>query len=318
HELNELVLNQIKFSQNSVAGNPTAQALDSAHGLAFHQGLGNALNIPASAPLTKYLGVGGFTDFANGVYTKPSIAVVSSGSNSAELSKWVGQFFSELPTSTTASKFGPATSQRSKYYGGEQRISSKAGNTVVIAFPGSSAYGTSGYKPELAVLTALLGGESSIKWSAGSSVLAKAAEAFPEVHVSTNQATYSDAGLFYITLSGSSADRVSHASKAVVEALNKVAAGNVSAEDVKKAIALARFRVFDAGSSLTTGSEATGSALIHGGKPFSIAANAQDLEKVTEAQVKAAAKTLLSSKASVSSVGELFTLPYASDLGLTV
>ncbi|KAM5444705.1 ubiquinol-cytochrome c reductase core subunit 1 [Microsporum ferrugineum] len=318
NELNELVFNLVKFSQNAIAASPSAQALDAAHTLAFHQGLGNPLTIPASAPLKKYVSAEGVADFAQGVYTKPSIAVVSSGSNSAELSKWIGQFFTELPTTTASGKFAPATSQQTKYYGGEQRISSQAGNAVVIAFPGSSAYGTSGYKPELAVLASLLGGESSIKWSTGSSILAKATEAFPGVHVSTNQGAYTDAGLFHITVSGQTADRVSQAAKAVVEALNNVAAGNIAAEDVKKAIALARFRVLDVGSSLTAGSEATGSALIHGGKSFSIAANAQDLEKVTEAQVKAAAKSLLSNKASVATVGELFTLPYASDLGLTV
>ncbi|EFR00772.1 cytochrome b-c1 complex subunit 2 [Nannizzia gypsea CBS 118893] len=318
HELNELVFNLIKASQNSIAASPSAQALDAAHTIAFHQGLGSPLTIPAATPLKKYVSAEGIASFAEGVYTKPSIAVVSSGSNSAELSKWIGQFFNELPTSTASGPFAPASSQQTKYFGGEQRIASQAGNAIVIAFPGSNAYGASGYKPELAVLATLLGGESSIKWTTGSSILAKATEAIPGVKVSTSQSTYSDAGLFHITVSGQAADRVSQATKSVVDALNNVAAGNVAAEDIKKAIALARFRVLDVGSSLTAGSEATGSALIHGGKPFSIAANAQDIEKVTEAQVKAAAKSLLSNKASVATVGELFSLPYASDLGLTV
>lgn len=284
HELREVILGLVKHSQNAVAANPTAQALESAHGVAFHHGLGNPLTSPPSVPLTKYVDAEGIASFAQGVYTKPSIAVVSSGAESAEVNKWVGQFFADVPASSTST---PAASQASKYYGGEERISSSAGNAMVIAFPGSSAFGTAGYKPELAVLAALLGGESSIKWSSGSSMLSQAASG---VNVSTNQAAYSDAGLFYVSIAGKSADGVAQASKKVGEALNAVASGNVSAEAIKKASALAKFRALESGQNLTTGMEASGSGLIHGGRALQIAEVGQGIDKVTEAQVKAVSK----------------------------
>ncbi|KAK2746233.1 ubiquinol-cytochrome c reductase core subunit 1 [Myotisia sp. PD_48] len=310
HELDEVIFPLLKLSQASFAANPTAQALDSAHTVAFHKGLGNSLTPSYS---TKNISAEGIADFAKGVYTKPSIAVVSNGANAAEVSKWVGQFFADVPATGNVSP-----SQQSQYFGGEQRVPSQAGNAIVLAFPGSSAFGTSEYKPELSVLASLLGGQSSIKWSTGSTILAEAVESISGVQVSTKNAAYSDNGLFHITISGSSASSVAQASRKVVESLKKVAAGEVAAEDVKKAVALSKFRALDASQSLSAGDEVTGSSLLYGGKPFSILGTAQSVEKVTDAQLKAAAKNLLASKASVATVGDLFSLPYASDLGLTV
>ncbi|OJD14010.1 hypothetical protein AJ78_05600 [Emergomyces pasteurianus Ep9510] len=319
HELDELVLNLVKFSQNGLASNPVAQAVESVHSVAFHRGLGENLIPYTSAAFEKYVEAEGIAAFAEGVYSKPSIAVVASGANTTDLSKWVGQFFRDVPTaSSTTGPFSPKAGEPTKYYGGEERIASKAGNAIVIAFPGSSAAGTgTSYKPELAVISALLGGQSTIKWSPGSSLLAKAIEAFPDVSVSTNNAVYSDAGLLYVTISGK-AQSVAAASKSVVETIQKVAAGNISAEDIKKATALAKFRALEAGDSSALSLEFTGSKLAHGSKAVQITDVGQGIEKVTEQQVKTAAKSLLSGKASVSTVGDLHVLPFATDIGLTV
>ncbi|PGH33793.1 ubiquinol-cytochrome c reductase core subunit 2 [[Emmonsia] crescens] len=319
HELDELVLSLVKYSQNGLVANPAAQALDSVHNVAFHRGLGENLVPYASAPFGKYVEAEGIAAFAEGAYSKPSIAVVASGANTANLSEWIGRYFRDIPTaSSTTGPFSPKAHEPTKYYGGEERIASKAGNAIVIAFPGSSAAGTgASYKPELAVISALLGGQSTIKWSPGSSLLAKATEAFSDVSVSTNTAAYSDAGLLYVTISGK-AQSVAAASKSVVETIQKVAAGNVSSEDIKKATALAKFRALEAGESSTLSLELTGSRLAHGGSIVQITEVGQSIEKVTEQQVKAAAKSLLSGKASVSTVGDLHVLPFATDIGLTV
>lgn len=318
HELDEVVLNQVQLAQNQVVSDPTTQALDSVHNVAFHRGLGNPLLPAPSAPLKQYISVDGIEAFAKGAYTKSSAAVVASGATPADLSKWVGQFFKDVPATATASEFSPISEQQSKYHGGEERIPSQAGNAMILAFPGSSSFGTAGYKPEFAVLAALLGGESSIKWTPGSSLLSKAVSNVSGVHVSTKQATYSDAGLFYVSVSGKSAQSVGQASKNVVEALKGVASGNVSSDEIRRATALAKFRALEAGQNLNTGIELTGSGLVHGSAPFQIAQVGQSVEKVTEQQVKEAAKSLLSNKASISTVGDLFFLPYAADIGLTV
>lgn len=286
YELDEHISDLIKFSQNNLVANPSAQALETAHGVAFHHGLGSPLILPSSAPVKKYLDVEGLSAFSEGAYSKPSIAVVSSGADTSELSKWVGEFFTENATAAVSGPFSPKASEPTKYYGGESRAYSSSGNAIVIAFPGSSSFGNaSAYKPELSVLATLLGGQSTIKWSTGSSLLAKAVEPISQVQVSTQNAVYSDAGLFYTTITGK-AESVGAASKVVVETLKKVAEGNIASEDIKRATALAKFRALEAGQHLGTGIELTGSGLVQGGRPFQIAEVGQSLDNVTEAQVK--------------------------------
>ncbi|KAL4996276.1 Metalloenzyme, LuxS/M16 peptidase-like protein [Aspergillus recurvatus] len=317
YELNEIIAKLLKLRQVAVANDPEAVAVDAVHGVAFHQGLGETITPSAHAPYEKNLSAEAIAEFAKNAYAKSNIALVGSGVSSAELSKWVGDFFRVLPNAGTSGPYQVKSDSASKYYGGEQRISTKAGNSVVIAFPGTSAFGTSSYKPAASVLAALLGGESSIKWSPGFSLLGQATQGFSQLRVSTKNHAYSDAGLLTVTLSGK-ADQVASAGKTVVEALKKAAAGEVPAEEIKKATALAKFQALESAQTLATGLEATGSALINGSKPYQIGEVAQSVDSVTEAQVKDLAKSLLSGKASVASVGDLSQLPYAADLGLTV
>ncbi|KAJ5100220.1 Cytochrome b-c1 complex subunit 2 [Penicillium angulare] len=316
HELNEVVATLLKYQQQAVYSSPETVALDAAHGVAFHRGLGAPITPSQTTPYEKYLSGDALAQFAQDAYAKSNVALVSTGPNSSEVSKWVGQFFKDLPAGSSSSQYKVQPSQASKYFGGEQRIPSKNGNAVVIAFPGSSAFGTAGYKAEASVLAALLGGESSIKWTPGFSLLSKATQGFSFLNVSTKNHAYSDAGLFTVTLSGA-ADQVGAASKNVVDALKKAAAGEVASEDIKKAAALAKFRALESVQTLETGLEATGSGLVHGSKAYQIGEIAQALENVSEEQVKEVAKSFLSGKASLVSVGDIHQLPYAEDLGLS-
>ena len=285
--MDEVILPQIKYEQIALSSDPAAQALEAVHSVAYHRGLGNSLLPSSASPMKKDIEASSLAAFGKGAYNKPSISVVASGADStAEVSKWVGQFFTDIPATAGTGPFAPLPAQPTQYFGGEERVDSLAGNAMVIAFPGSSAFGTVGYKPAFSVLASLLGGESSVKWSPGSSLLSQATQNVPGVHISTKEASYSDAGLLYITVSGKNAASVSQASKNVAETLKKVAAGQVTSEDIKKAIAQAKFRALEAGQSLSAGVEATGSALIHGTKPFQIAQVGQSIEKVTEQQVK--------------------------------
>ncbi|KAI9870080.1 MAG: ubiquinol-cytochrome c reductase core subunit 1 [Watsoniomyces obsoletus] len=81
---------------------------------------------------------------------------------------------------------------------------------------------------------------------------------------------------------------------------------------------LAKFRALEAGESAEVGIEATGMGLIGGGSAYQIDEVAGQIEKVSSEKVKAAAKALLDSKASVSTVGDLYALPYAEEIGLIV
>ena len=196
----------------------------------------------------------------------------------------MGEFFQDSP-STPPSSVPPMDMSPSKYYGGEERIAHDGGNTMILAFPGSSSYTGGSYKPEISVLAALLGGESSIKWSPGFSLLSKAATAHSQVHISTSHAAYSDAGLLYVTMTGN-AIHIKEASKGVVETIKSVAAGQISKEDFKKAVSSAKFKALESGQNLEAGLESTGAGLVQGGKAFQIDEVGKSIDGVTEDQVK--------------------------------
>ena len=284
HELHEEVIRVIQLYQKKLLGVTSEFASNSAHGVAFHRGLGAPLHPTSSTPITKYLDEHRIAAFSRIAYAKPNFAVVANGVEHSELTKWVGEFFKDCPekapTDLPDIKLTP-----SKYYGGEERISHDSGNNMVLSFPGSSSFTGGSFKPEIQVLAALLGGQSSIKWSSGFSLLSKATAEFPHVNIETTHHTYSDAGLLTVSLSGA-AMNVRGAAEAVVKALKSVAGGNISKEDVKKAVAAAKFKALESGQSLATGIELTGAGLVQGGKAYQIDEVAKSIESVTEEKVK--------------------------------
>ncbi|KAI9752784.1 MAG: hypothetical protein M4579_005490 [Chaenotheca gracillima] len=317
HEFVEEVLPTIKLAQKSMLANTTEFAINSAHGIAFHRGLGTPLHPSSSSPLTKYLSERAIAAYASAVYSKPNMAIVANGANQEELSRWVGEFFADASSSWPAD-VPKVESTPSKYHGGEERIAHDGGNTMVIAFPGSSSY-TAGasYKPEVAVIAALLGGQTSIKWSPGFSLLSKAASSFPGANATTTHLPYSDAGLLYIAITGS-ANAVRGASENAVKALKSLAAGEISNEDLKKATATAKFQALETGQKVDTGLELTGAGLIQKGQAFQLDEVAKGIDTVSTDQIKKTAKTMLEGKATVSTVGDLYVLPFAEELGLKV
>ncbi|KAL9124317.1 MAG: hypothetical protein Q9217_006343 [Psora testacea] len=284
HELHEEVNRVIDLSRKALLGNTTEFAINSVHGVAFHRGLGNPLHPASSTPMTKYLQEDLLRQYSQAAYAKSNIAVVANGANHQDLSKWVGEFFTESPSSPP-SDFPAASTSPSKYYGGEERIAHDSGNTMILAFPGSSSFTGGSYKPEMAVLAALLGGQSNIKWSPGFSLLSKATTAYPQAHISTTHHTYSDAGLLTVCMSGN-ARHIRDASQEVVNALKDTAAGKVSSEDIKKARATAKFKALESGQNIDTGIELTGAGLIQGGKAFQIDEVGKGMDGVSEDQVK--------------------------------
>lgn len=277
----------MKLRQKTLLADVSELALNSAHGLAFHRGLGTPLQPTSSIPF-KYLSGETIKEFASSAYSKSNIAVVANGANQADVSKWVGEFFTDVPSTTSKLESSP-----SKYYGGEERIAHGSGNALVIAFPGSSSF-TSGasYKPELAVLAALLGGKSAIKWSPGFSLLSKALAAFPGASATTTHHSYSDAGLMTIQFSGSAKD-IRGAAAEAVKIIKTISDGTVSQEDFKKAVALARYKALEEGQDLGSGLIASGAGLVHGGKPFQIEEVSKAVQAVSADKLKAVSFTFL-------------------------
>ena len=264
-------------------GSPAEFAMNSAHGVAFHRGLGNSLHPSSSTPMTKYLNENSLHQYSRIAYAKSNFAVVANGAGHQELSKWINEFFTELEQSPPQD-FPSNSTESSKYYGGEERIAHDSGNAMIIAFPGSGSATGSSYKPESQVLAALLGGQSNIKWTPGFSLLSKATAAYPKVHIATTHHSYSDAGLLTISISGD-ADQIRQASQEVVKAIKSVAAGNVSTEVIKKAVATAKFKALESGQNMDTGIELTGAGLVQGGKAFQIDELGKSIDTVTEDQV---------------------------------
>merc|ERR1712000_600516 len=298
HEFHEEIEPVLRIKQNNFYNNVAALALDNAHSVAFHTGLGSSIYPTPSTPSKKYLNEEYIASFADAVYTKPSLALVADGASSQDVSKWVGEFFNDVQSSAQSGQKFDATA--TKYYGGEQRTTHTGGDAMVIAFPGS-AY--TAPKPEVAVLAALLGGKAS------SDVVG--------LNVSASNIPYSDAGLLAVQLSGPAAS-VRAGAEATVKALESIANGSVPKEEVAKAVASAKFNALDATQLREPSLHLVGSGIVNTGKAYEPANLVQGIEKVSAESLKTAAKALLEGKASVSSVGDLFLLPYAEQLGLRV
>ncbi|KAF2432303.1 LuxS/MPP-like metallohydrolase [Tothia fuscella] len=312
HVYTEDIVPLIKLSQKKFLASTKAMALSSAHALAFHRGLGTPLYPSSSNAVSKYLNAETIEEYAQNAYSKSNFAIVANGAEHSEVTKWVGEFFKDFSTSGSG-----LSGEQSKYYGGEERIAHASGNTMVLAFSGSTSHTGSSYKPEIQVLASLLGGQSSIKWSPGFSLLSKAGASFPGATIDTKSVIYSDAGLLSVTIDGSAKDVASAAAEAV-KTIKAIAGGSIAKEDIKKAIANAKFAELESGQNINTGIELTGAGLVHGGKAYQLDETAKEIDGVTEEKVKQAAKTLLEHKASISAVGDLYILPYATELGLNV
>lgn len=286
HEFHEEVMETVRTKAAKAASNPSDVALDAAHAVAFHHGLGSPLNVTSSAPVKQYLSEYSIADFAAAAYAKPNFIVVADGASQADVSKWTGQFFKSA-AATASSKLGLSTTA-SQYHGGEQRATHTAGNSLVIAFPGSSYSKAS---PEIAVLAALLNGQSHIKWSSGFSLLSKAIGSSPGLSVSTKNLTYSDAGLFTIQLSGP-AVYVRQAAEEAVKALKSISEGSISKEDLTRAISRAKFDASEASEGRNASMLLAGSGVLQTGKPVDIAEIAKPVESVTAEKLKAVSPPL--------------------------
>jgi ubiquinol-cytochrome c reductase core subunit 2 len=280
HVYHEEIYPHIQLAQKQFLGDVLEMAVNSAHGLAFHRGLGVPTSPSSSTPLNKYLDADAIADFADSAYAAPNFAIVANGVESHELSKWVGQFFKNVRPTASAE----ITTPKSEYFGGEERIAHGSGNAMVLAFPGSSTPTGSSYKPEIAVLAALLGGQSTIKWSSGFSLLSKAASKYHGATIATKSAIYSDAGLLSISIKGSAKD-VKGAAEEAVNALKQVASG-ISKEDFTKAKAAAKFKELEFGQNIDAGIELTGAGLVQGNKAYQIDEVAKGIDSVTEEQLK--------------------------------
>ena len=226
HEFEEYVAPVIEGDVISAEADPAVRALELAHALAFRNGLGSSLFAPAHSSFS----AADVKSFAASAFAKSNIAVLGTGIEQSVLAQLVEKSLGSAAVTSTAS-FPSST-----YYGGEHRVASHGGpQTVFIGF------GVAGEpSAELATLAALLSPRPSIKWSKGISAFASA---IPEgTSVQSVYLPYSDATLVGLLVQGQTASSVKEAGKAAAQALkNAAATGGVSPEELKKAVAKAKF-----------------------------------------------------------------------------
>ncbi|KAA8913218.1 Metalloenzyme, LuxS/M16 peptidase-like protein [Sphaerosporella brunnea] len=288
YEFNEEIAPALAEELAVYSRDPAAIAYEHAHNVAFHTGLGGH-KLSMSPKFTRRVTL----LLSPRVPPRPSWR------------KWTSQFFADVPQGNGISS--PAT----KYFGGENRIYGARGDSLVIAFPGSQ--GGPSFKAEYIVLSYLLGGQSGTKWNAGTSILSQAVNQMTDVKAVAQHVAYSDAGLLSVTITGPH-ESLQKAGEEVVKGINSLT--TVKAEDMRKAIAQAKFDVLSGAEDRSHGLELVGQSVIASGKAPQVVEVVKALEGVTVSAVQQAAKALLDSRATFTAVGDLHNLPFASDIGL--
>ncbi|GJE98662.1 hypothetical protein PsYK624_148970 [Phanerochaete sordida] len=297
HELQEYVAPVCAAEAAAAASNPAARALELAHVLAFRNGLGAPLLSAEHDPVD----VEAIKEYASTVFSKGNIAVLGTGISQEALTSLLEKSLNTLSAS------GAPSASASRYFGGETRVEGHGGpETVFIGF------GTTGAPAaELAVLTAHLSTKPSIKWSQGLSPIAASLPAGATVEAVL--LPYSDAALFGLLVQGATAEAVKAAGTAAVKALKDAA--NVKEEDLKRAVAKAKFFAASATDGKAGQVAVVGSKVLSGAQP-SLDEALSAFEKVNASAVSNAVSSLLKAKPTYVAVGDIKTLPYADELGL--
>ncbi|RXK39308.1 hypothetical protein M231_03387 [Tremella mesenterica] len=308
HEYAELVLPTLEAETLSAISSPTTLALDLAHQLAFRHGLGNSLFASPHSPVS----VTDVKSFAQQAFAKSNIAVLGSGISTDALSKAVQKAFGS-GSASGSSTLAPGST---KYFGGEQRVplelhaNPAAQPTMIIAYGSTSAP-----SPELKVLPHLLGGVSSVKWCDGASPLSQAAAKVPGASAEAIILPYSDASLFGVIISAPTSEGVAMVAKDVALAL-KAAGKGVKDDEVKRAIAKAKFADATASERVASLISTAGPALFSSGGVAAPDASFSALQKVSPTALGKAAKELFQPKPTIVAVGNLSVLPFGDELGL--
>jgi len=286
----------IESESNAASSDPATRALELAHALAFRSGLGSSLFANPHQAVT----VEDIKSYASSAFSKGNLAVLGTGIGQATLSKLVDNALSSAPSSAALS------SSPSTYSGGETRADSHGG--LQTSFIGYGVVGPS--DPAIAVLSSYLSPIPALKWSKGLSPLSELPEG---TSVQSVYLPYSDASLFGLLVQGTTTAGVKDAGKLAVKALKE--AGGIKAEDLKMALAKAKFST----ASSIDGRDGIVNVLgpkIFAGSDASLDSAMTALDKVNGAAFTKATSTLLKGKPTYVAVGDVQALPYADELGL--
>jgi len=121
--------------------------------------------------------------------------------------------------------------------------------------------------------------------------------------------------LFTILVTGS-ASEVSKAASGAVKLLRDISKGGnaIKPEDLKRAIAAARYATYAATEARLSGLESIGQAVLNTGKVADVDSVVSTFDKVTPEKLKQTAAKLLESAPSVAAVGQTHLLPFYDEL----
>ncbi|CAD6893043.1 unnamed protein product [Tilletia controversa] len=309
HEFTEEVAPQLASEYEHSIGNPLILGFDQLTQTAFrHRGVGASLFASPIHPISHAQTL----SFARSAIAKNNLAILGSGIDSGKLANLVSKSLTGLSGSASVTKSDSA------YKGGEQRVGFAAPHGAEGSFASQAHFflgfegAATGSKPELAVLRAHLGGESSVKWSSGLSPLAQLSAKDPSVRASAFNLTFSDTGIIGAYVSAQP-DRIAAAVKSVAAAF-KEAASKISSDDLKKAIAKAKYDAASSFESRAGAHEAVASSLLEHGKAVTLEDTFKALEGVSADAVSSAAEKALKSKPTTVAVGDVNVLPYADEV----
>ncbi|TFK48170.1 LuxS/MPP-like metallohydrolase [Heliocybe sulcata] len=300
HEMAEIVHPVIEAEAASAQEDPATRALEIAHTLAFRAGLGYSLfAAPHSHVTTEDV-----KTFASSAFSKDGIAVLGTGIEQSALQELVQKHLNASQLSGSGLK-----TSASSYYGGETRVEHGSGlQTVFIG------YGTTTPSAELAALSAHISAQPSLKWS--QSTVPSATGLTAGTTVQSVYLPYSDAALFGILVQGPTSQAVKQAGQAAVKALkDATGSSGLKAEDLKKAVAKAKFQAASVSESREGIFSVLGSKVL-AGSDASVDSLVSSLDKINSAAFSKATSALVKAKPTYVAVGDVDTLPYADELGL--
>ncbi|XP_051173688.1 cytochrome b-c1 complex subunit 2, mitochondrial [Leptopilina boulardi] len=231
-------------------------------------------------------------------------AVVGTGISATELS----DFASKLHVSSNDCK-----TEAAKYYGGDARKERNSPiASVAVAFE-SAGLEKGNEAIAFAILKAAAGSGPCVKWGNGASPLIKAitsATGNEPVAATAFNASYADSGLFGCILQ-TTPEVAGQATKAAFKWLRTA---NISDTDVARGKAALKAAVLGATECGETQLENLSQQVLLRGKVLSPLELAAEVDKVSAADVKNAAKKLSSARPTVAAIGNIKTVPYSDQL----
>ncbi|KAJ7623305.1 Metalloenzyme, LuxS/M16 peptidase-like protein [Roridomyces roridus] len=298
HEFQELVLPTIESEVNALHKDPATHALELAHALAFRSGLGSSLFASSHPHIT----AADVEQFAATAFAPGNIAFLGTGISQSALSSLVQSTIKFEGAGSSAPSSTPST-----YFGGETRHEAHGvPQTLFIGFRCLWCPYSRARLPSPPTSTRPPPSSGPAARPLCSRLLGRL---FQAVHL-----PYSDGTLVGLVIQGPTAAAVRETGKAAVAAFK--ASSSVKADDLKSAIAKAKFRLATTADGRAGIVDVLGSKVLAGVSETSLDASLSALDGVTADRFNKAVSAITKSKPTFVAIGDTQSLPYADELGL--